>query len=81
MAYTKTNWTETTDITPALLDHAEGQYDEAKGYIDAHLRAAATLPLLAQVSAAAPDHAEGRIYYDSVTGVFSGSTSAAWMAF
>ena len=36
MAYTKTNWTETTAITTTLLNHAETQFDEAKAVFDAH---------------------------------------------
>jgi hypothetical protein len=36
MAYTKQTWSETTPITPVSLNKIETQYDEAKGYTDAH---------------------------------------------
>ncbi|MGI5840530.1 MAG: hypothetical protein ACOX8W_12945 [bacterium] len=80
MAYTKTVWTSETDITPARLDHLETQYDEAVAYTDAHLRSDTSLELRAEVAAAAPIHAVGRIYFNSTTGIFAGSDGSAWIS-
>lgn len=79
MAYTKTTWAADTDITPALLDHAEGQYDEAVNYIDANLRLDTSLELRSEVAAAAPAHAAGRLYYDSVAGEYYVSDGSTWL--
>lgn len=81
MSYTKTSWTSGTDITPALLDHLETQYDEAVTYIDASLRTEVAKEFRVEVAASAPAHAVGRIYFNSTTGIFAGSDGSAWIPF
>lgn len=76
MAYSKTNWTETTEITIARLNNLETQYEKA--LVDA--RAASWNPLYAEiVYGKGSPGTRGRLVFDLVDNNFYVDNGSAWI--
>lgn len=76
MAYTKTNWTETTEITIARLNNLETQYEKA--LVDA--RAASGNPLYAEiVNGKGSPGTKGRLVFDLVDNNFYVDNGSVWI--
>ena len=76
MPYTKIDFTETTPMNTANLDHVETQYDEALADVGDNM-ADSTKPLNARVVNTFPALSAGQIFYNSGTGKFYYSTTTA----
>ena len=68
MVYTPTSWGSTTLITPVLFDNMETQYTEVLAHWTTQsFRIESGSTFVVEVSATEPEHAAGRIYFDSST--------------
>ena len=76
MPYTKIDFTETTPMNTANLDHVETQYDEAMADVGDNM-ADSTEQLNARVVNTFPALSAGQIFFNTNTGKFYYSTTTA----
>ena len=79
MSYTKTTWAVQTPISARNLDNMDSQYSAVNEHWHTNsFRVDTGEDLVAEVSASAPTHADGRIYHDSGGNRLKASADGEW---